>query len=52
LDCVSGDYGLKVVLTFSPSGIAGQELVSYNRTLYLNTSDMIGNPYNFDSFYT
>lgn len=52
LDCVSGDYGLKVVLTFSTSGIVGQDSVSYSRTLYLNTLDMIGNSYNFDSFYT
>ena len=53
MNCVSGNYGLKITLKFAPDVSASQKTLPVNiRELYLDTSDMIGNPYSFNSFYS
>lgn len=53
MNCISGNYGLKITLKFAPDISASQKTLPVNiRELYLDTSDMIGNPYSFNSFYS
>lgn len=58
--CVAGDYGLKVTIDFVADIIKtidknNEEIKSYQvvqKELYLNVEDMIGSPYQFDTFFT
>ena len=53
MNCVSGDYGLKLEVSFKAPAVVGQkDTDTITKILYLNTSDMIGDPYAFDSFFT
>lgn len=52
LNCVRGDYGLKLEIEFKPQSIDSTAAANnYTKTLYLNTSDMIGDVYSFDNFF-
>lgn len=52
LNCVRGDYGLKLEIEFKPQSIDSAAAAhNYTKTLYLNTSDMIGDVYSFDNFF-
>lgn len=52
LNCVRGDYGLKLEIEFKPQSIDSTAAANnYKKTLYLNTSDMIGDVYSFDNFF-
>lgn len=52
LNCVRGDYGLKLEIEFKPQSIDSTASANnYTKTLYLNTSDMIGDVYSFDNFF-
>ena len=56
LGIVTGDYGLNLVIEVDPEDasdiIADGDTISSNiKVCSLNCSDMIGNPYNFESFY-
>lgn len=58
--CVAGDYGLKVTIDFVADIVKttdenNEENKSYQivqKELYLNVEDMIGSPYQFDTFFT
>lgn len=53
-NCLSGDYGLEVKVTFEVPDASGNETggVKTNvQYLYLNSKDMIGNPYNFETYF-
>lgn len=51
-NCISGNYGLKLTIEFAPEGSINQEAQERTtRVLYLETADMIGNPYNFETYY-
>lgn len=53
MDCVTGEYGLKIILEFQASSTTSdEEKKTYTKSLYLNTNDMIGNPYAFESFFS
>lgn len=52
LNCVRGDYGLKLEVEFKPQSVDSTATANnYTKTLYLNTSDMIGDVYSFDNFF-
>lgn len=52
LNCVRGDYGLKLEIEFKPQSVDSTAAANnYTKTLYLNTSDMIGDVYSFDNFF-
>lgn len=52
LNCVRGDYGLKLEIEFKPQNVDSTASANnYTKTLYLNTSDMIGDVYSFDNFF-
>lgn len=55
MDCIVGEYGLKINLIFYGDFLTNESDKDteklYSKTLYLNTKDMIGNPYAFDSFF-
>lgn len=52
LNCVRGDYGLKLEVEFKPQTMDSTAAAdNYTKTLYLNTSDMIGDVYSFDNFF-
>lgn len=57
LDIVTGDYGLILKLEVEPEDSDdiksdGNSVESNIKICHLNCSDMIGNPYNYQSFYT
>lgn len=47
-ECVAGNYGLQLVVNYQDKDTSTEELVAIN---YLDTLDMVGNPYYFDSFF-
>lgn len=59
-NCVFGNYGLKITVDFIAdekiiTDENGRETKTTNvarRILYLNQNDMVGNPYQFEDFYT
>lgn len=51
-NCIKGNYGLKVTVEFSPEGSLTQEQQEpMIRELYLDTADMLGDPYSFETYY-
>lgn len=51
-NCISGNYGLKLTVEFAPEGSLTQDLKERTtRVMYLEVSDMIGSPYNFETYY-
>ena len=57
LGIATGDYGLNLIIEVDPEDasdiIADGDTISSNiKVCSLNCSDMIGNPYNFESFYS
>lgn len=54
VNCISGNYGIKLTLTFRPTSQAREETQSsdYTRDVYLNVDDMLGDPYAFESYFT
>lgn len=51
-NCISGNYGLKLTVQFVPESSVSQELNEpMTRVMYLETTDMIGDPYAFESYY-
>ena len=59
-NCIQGDYGLKMTVDFVAderveTNENGEEVKTIDvarRILYLSCADMVGNPYQFESFYT
>lgn len=54
-DCVEGDYGLRIEITCEQDRDleAPEDSVKYEtRILFLNSKDMIGNPYGFNTFFS
>lgn len=51
MDTSSGEYGLKITLKYQGMVAQGIQGSKYE-TLYFTASDMIGNPYAFESYYT
>lgn len=51
--CIQGNYGIALKVTFKETDIIDnkEELKTYQRVLYLQCEDMIGSPYQFESFY-
>lgn len=57
LGIVSGDYGLNLIIEIEPEDSEdikedGNQVSSSIKVCSLNCSDMIGNPYNYESFYS
>ena len=54
-NCVLGDYGLELKVMFETPDIGDENQADKKvnvQYLYLNTKDMIGNPYNFETYFT
>lgn len=52
--CIQGDYGLKITVDFAAE-TTKENQTTYpviRKELYLNIDDMIGNPYQFDTFFS
>jgi hypothetical protein len=52
LGAIKGTYGIAIIVYYSYLSTPGGEPKPTSRTYILDTSDMIGNPYYFDSFFT
>lgn len=51
-ECAEGNYGLRLTVRFEPDvGVTQEEQDPIIKVLYLDTNDMIGNPYAFESFF-
>lgn len=51
-ECAEGNYGLRLTVRFEPDvGVTQEEQDPVTKVLYLDTNDMIGNPYAFESFF-
>ena len=50
--CIAGNYGLKLTVEFTSKGSLTQtETEISTRVMYLDVSDMLGNPYAFETYY-
>ena len=53
MNCVSGNYGIKITITCREiEQTDGTKPADSTRDLYLNVSDMLGDPYAFESYFT
>lgn len=52
LGAVSGTYGIAIIVYFHDLSAPGEPGKPNSRTYVLDTNDMIGNPYYFDSYFT
>ena len=57
LGIVAGDYGLNLIIEIEPEDSEdikedGNQVSSSIKVCSLNCLDMIGNPYNYESFYS